>query len=239
MNKITLITLATALSCSSLVHAGGMGGQSNCCSGFVAFEGGYTVNSIGNYNFTLIGTGLELSSIKKSQHYTGRLAVGMINMMDDNFASTAELGWGYYGRTSLNPSFLGYGNLTIKRTITGFDALVGVAFIQPNYSLSFKAGALIQNMTTQTSATLSDLNFPFFNTYNSKENQTAALPEIKLGAAYNIDNNWSLTAAYLFALGSSSKTTGTFNVNTSRSTISTNSLNPTINSLLLGIQFTA
>lgn len=248
MNKFTLIPLISALSFSSLIHAGGMGDQScgntgNCSSGFISLEGGYTVNSIGNYNFTLTGVGGgAFESIKTSQHYTGRLAAGMINMMDDQVGMTGELGWGYYGRTTLNPPNLIFGNFSIQNTLTGFDALVGVAYVQPYFSLSFKAGGLIQNMATTTSsstnfATL--LGFPSTFTNTTKVNQTAVLPEIKLGAAYNFDSNWSLTAAYLVAIGSSPKTTGTFDPTLVNAALTTNNQNPTISSLLLGIQYTA
>lgn len=236
--KITIISLVSALSFGSLVHAGAMGDQSSsCCSGFVALEGGYTLTSASNYNFNLVGVG-TLNSIQSKQHYTGRLAAGAISMMDD-FGFTGELGWGYYGRVTLNPAFVGFGDFSIRHTLTGFDALLGVAFIQPYYSLSFKAGALIQNMTTRTDTNITVGGVPFFNSGQFKSNQTAALPEIKLGAAYNIDTNWALTAAYMLAIGSTSNINGSFNVNTLEAHVHANSLNPTINSFLLGIQYTA
>ena len=242
MKKITLISLISALSCSALVHAGGMGEQtcgtgSTCNAGFVSLEGGYSVSSIGNYNFTITGVPSSFSSVKKTQHYAGRLAAGMITMMDEQWGMTGELGWGYYGRTTLNPNLVLAGfDFTMKHTITGFDALIGLAFVQPSYSISLKAGAMIQNLQVQTTSNFSAFDLPLFE--DNKTNQTAALPEIKLGAAYNFDNNWSLTAAYLVAFGSSPKTTGNYD-GIDRLTFNSNNLNPTINALLLGIQYTA
>jgi hypothetical protein len=248
MNKFTLIPLISALSCSPLIHAGGMGDQScgntgNCSAGFISLEGGYTVNTIGNYNFTLLGVGGgAFESIKTSQHYTGRLAAGMLNMMDDQVGMTGELGWGYYGRTTLNPPNLIFGNLTIQNTLTGFDALVGIAYVQPYFSLSFKAGGLIQNMVTNTTSSTDFaalLGFPATFATSTKVNQTAVLPEIKLGASYNFDSNWGLTAAFISAFGSSPKTTATFDPVSGDAVLTTNNQNPTINALLLGVQYTA
>jgi len=237
MKKLTLISLISALTCSSLVHAGGMGEQSGlCCTAFVALEGGYSTASFDNYNFDLVGAPGSISSIKKNQNYAGRLGAGGLAMMDEQFGVTAELGWGYYGKVTLDPNNLDFGELTIQRTLTGFDALLGVAFVQPSYSLFFKAGALMQNMTTTTTATD---NFAIVaDTISIKTNQTAALPEIKLGGSYNFDNNWGITAAYMLAYGSSSRTHGTFNVNTGETTLYINNVNPTTNTFLLGIQYT-
>lgn len=238
MNKITLISLISALSCGSLTHAGSMGGEITN-SGFIALEGGYVVNSIKNYDFAFIGANTATTSIKSNQNYAGRIGAGMLFMMDEQVGITSELGWGYYGRTTLKPATGVLDTFTIKYTITGFDALIGIAYIQPSFSLSFKAGALIQNMQTQTNEIFND-GVLFANTLNftSKRVQTAALPEIKIGAAYNFDNNWAITGAYVFAAGSSPRLTGTFNVTTFNATLIDNTQNTTLNVGLLGIQYT-
>ncbi|WP_173236533.1 hypothetical protein [Legionella antarctica] len=238
MKKITLISLFSALSCSAFIHAGGMGEQSFSNAGFISLEGGYTMNTIDNYNFNIVGFNQAFSSIKSTQHYTGILSAGMLFMMDDLFAVTSELGWGYYGRTTLDPAFVGFGNLTIEHTLTGFDALIGIAYIQPSYSLFLKGGALIQNMQIKTSVESYDPTFPLANGFTSKINHTAALPEIKIGASYNFDTNWSLTGAYIFAMGSTPQSTGFLDETTFTSNLTSNNLNPTINALVLGIQYT-
>ncbi len=238
MNKITLISLISALSCGSLAHAGSMGGEITN-SGFLAIEGGYAVNSIKNYDFAIIGDNTAITSIKSNQNYVGRIGAGMLFMMDEQFGITSELGWGYYGKTTLKPATGIFDDITIKYTISGFDALIGIAYIQPSFSLSLKAGALIQNMQKQTNAIVNDmLLFPDVFSFNSKSVQTAALPEIKLGASYNIDSNWSITGAYVFAAGSTPRLSGTFNVNTLNATLISNTQNTTLNVGLLGIQYT-
>ena len=181
------------------------------------------------------------SSTQNNQAYTGRLAAGMISMFDEMFAATGELGWGYYGRTSLNPNsanFILPGSLSISDNLSGFDALLGIAFTQPSYNFFIKAGALIQNMRTTTTAN----NFaPLEDTADyseEKTNRTAVMPEIKIGGAYNFTNNWAITAAYMFALGSSPQTTGNYNVFTGTSSLNVNNQNPTLNTVLLGVQYT-
>jgi hypothetical protein len=240
MKKITLISLISAISYGSF--AGGMGDASSSLSTFMSLEGGYTWNKIDGYDFTVDGVETAgLSSVKDNNNYTGRLAVGIISMIDDDFGATAELGWGYYGRTTLSPepttvAPLVTGTYSSKYTLSGFDALLGVAYVQPYYSLSFKAGALIQNMQNTTTS-----SFALFNNVDSmttKNNNTAVLPEIKLGASYNINPNWAITGAYIFALGGTTDTTGNYNSGTGNFTLNTDNQNPTINSLLIGVQYT-
>lgn len=245
MKKTTLLSLLSALSFSSIIHAGGMGDSNFCCSAFMSLEGGYTWNTIDGYSFALLGTNTFITSTETQDQYSARLAAGMINMMDDQFGVTGELGWGYYGKTTLNPNLANNavlipGNsLTISHTLSGFDALLGIAYMQPSYSLSLKAGALIQNMQTHTTAVFAPaFALPFVNSYSIKENKTAVLPEVKLGAAYNFNENWAVTGAYIFALGSDTKTSGAFNINTLTGNININNQNPTINSLMLGVQYT-
>lgn len=238
MNKITLISLISALSCGSLAHAGGMGGEITN-SGFLAIEGGYAVNSIKNYEFAFVGANTAITSVKSNQNYVGRIGAGMLFMMDEQVGITSELGWGYYGKTTLKPASGINASVTTKYTISGFDALIGIAYIQPSFSLSLKAGALIENMQIQTNAVFSDPFevSPVFNV-NTKKDQTGALPAIKIGASYNFDSNWSITGAYMYAAGSSPRDTGTFNVNTFNASLYSNTQNTTLNVGLLGIQYT-
>jgi hypothetical protein len=243
IKKITLLSLISTLPCSSIVYAGGMGdgNTSSCCSAFMSLEAGYTVNKIEGYNFTIDGiTTTTLKSNKKNTHYSGRLAAGALSMMDEDIGFTGEVGWGYYGRTTLNPTLTGLTtpirNISSKYTISGFDTLVGVAFIQPCYSLSFKVGALIQNL--QSDDVISYVTPPTVYVLKSKNNKTAALPEVKLGAAYNIDSNWAITGSYLFALGGTTKTTGVFSTTSPSYSLNIDNQNPMLNSLLLGVQYT-
>ena len=240
MKKIALISLVSALSCTSFVYAGEMGGASNCCSPFVSLEGGYTLNKINGYEYTTTPVTTTIESVKKSNHYTARLAAGMINMIDEDFGVTGELGWGYYGRTTLTPpvglAITIPAALSDRYTLTGFDVLVGGAFVQPNYSLSLKVGAMIQNMQQNDSAYSSGI--VSISSISTKTNETAVLPELKLGAAYNIDSNWGITGSYLFAYGATTATTINYNTALAQYALTVDTQNPMTNTLLLGIQYT-
>ncbi len=245
MKKLTLLSLVSTLSLSSFAFAGGMGcnNSSFCGSAFIGLEGGYSWNAIDGYNFNLVGAGTSVTSVEDDDGYTGRLSAGIISAIDDQFAVSGEVGWGYYGRTNLTPSFVGPfpaipGVLTMSQTLTGFDTLLGVAYTHPNFSLFLKAGALIQNMQTKTFAGISPFGLPVLDTLNIESNSTQVLPEVKLGGAWNFNENWAVTASYLFALGDSPVVTGDFNVNTGRVGINVNTQNPSINSVLFGIQYT-
>lgn len=248
MKKSTLITLLSTLSCTSLIHAGGMGGAGSCASmPFVSFEAGYTWSKIDGFEVIVPGTTYELQ--KSQNQYTGRLAAGMISMVDDELGFTGEVGWGYYGRTTFStPEGLSLAGIPFsinnRYTLTGFDALVGVAYIQNWYTLSFKVGALIQNMQQNTTTIANGLSNPdpVYYSFVNKNNTAAVLPELKLGAAYNIDQNWAITGSYTFAWGASTGTT----IHHDNSSITApavfsvdhNTQNPMMNTLMLGVQYT-
>lgn len=247
MKKIALVSLMSSLSLSALVHAGEMGDSSCAPSAFASVEGGYTYSKIDGLEFTT-GTGIAattttISSDKQQNQYTVRLAAGLINMIDDTFGVTGELGWGYYGSTTFNLPALSLivpYNVTSKYTLSGFDALIGAAFVQPYYSLSFKVGGLIQNMQVSNTSSFADLIAPGIGVYtaNEKHNSTAVLPAIKLGGAYNIDNNWAITASWLFAYGASPGSTFTYTpAAVTNVTLDVNTQNPMTNSFMLGIQY--
>lgn len=240
MKKIVLASLMSTLSLSTALNAGGMG-DSNCSpSAFGSIEGGYTYNRIGGFEFATGTT--SLSSKKQQNQYTARFAAGAISMIDDSFALTGELGWGYYGRTTFNLPALAVAlpvDISSKYTLTGFDALIGAAWIQPYYSLSFKVGGLIQNMQINNTASFIDPALAIL-VANTKSNSTAVLPAVKLGAAYNVDTNWAITASWLLAFGASTGTTVTYIPATVPNfSLEVNTQNPMTNSFMLGIQYSA
>ncbi len=239
MKKIALVSLMTSLSLNSFVHAGAMGDASCTPSAFVALEGGYSWNKINGFEFTSSTT--TISAVKQQNQYTVRLAAGLIHMMDDDWGLTGELGWGYYGRTTFNLPVISLAfpiNATSKYTISGFDALIGGAFIQPYYSLSLKVGGLIQNMQQSNTASLNYLGGAY--TINEKHTSAAVLPALKLGGAYNIDANWGITASYLFAFGASTGTTATYTPAAATNfSLDINTQNPTINAFMIGVQYSA
>ena len=240
MKKIASICAASVLFSSSFVYAGSMGEDgSSCFAPFVSLEGGYTANKINGYSFSSNVDTITYTSVKKKDQYTGRLAVGILSMMDDQFGFTGELGWGYYGRTTLTPPtgllLTIPASVSSRYTLTGFDALLGAAYIQTYYSLFFKAGAVIQNMQENST---SYPNIASIAVANIKHNSTAVLPAIKLGIGYNIDYNWTITGSYLFAYGASRSTSISYDGTADAYTLNANNQNPMMNTLMLGIQYT-
>jgi hypothetical protein len=247
IKKSLLLSLLPALTFGS-AHAGAMGVSSSCCTGFVSLEGGYTRPAINGFDFTTINPALHITSNISRRSWAARLAVGILSMFNDCGAVTAELGWGYYGKTTVTPNIvntlpsipitLPNSSFSQSYTISGFDALVGLAYIQPYFTLSAKGGALIQNLVSTTTA--SAITNPFLTqaTIHVARNQTAVLPAIKLGAAYNFNQNWSLIASYYLAVGGSIKTVGSSNIQNNTFDLNIRNQNPTLNTGLLGIQYT-
>lgn len=243
MKKISILSLITALSCGSYVQAGTMGpiDTTPCLISFLALEGGYTWNEIDGYNFSFTGVN-RLYSHKSDKGGSGRVAGGIIRPINKQFALSSEIGFGYYGRTTLDSVNTGLaiglpGHLNVRNTLSGFDALAGVAFTTPNYSVFFKAGALVQNMAMKTITDFTPFTPTLRQSFHQKINHTAALPELKVGGAYNVATNWALTASYLHAFGSSPGTTAAFNLNNGSAHFNTNVQNPSIDTVLLGIQY--
>lgn len=237
MKKIVLASLLSSVSLSSSVYAGSMGDTSCTPSGFISLEGGYTWNKISGLE-VLFDT-LSFRPVKNQDQLSGRLAGGLINMLDDEFGITGELGWGYYGRTTFNidTTFGGFPlSFSNRYTLSGFDALIGITYIQTYYTLYAKVGGLIQNMQQNNTATYIA---PSVFDFNQKENSAAVLPTVKLGAGYNIDANWSITGSYTFAYGATTKTTLAYNSLSSSLTAKINTQNPMMNILMLGVQYTA
>jgi hypothetical protein len=244
MKKIALLSLISSLSVSSFVCAGEMGNADSAPTAFVSLEGGYTWNKINGLELTNLTS--TVTSEKKQSQTSVRLAAGVISMIDDQFGITGELGWGYYGQTTFNfpvTSVIVGSSLSLssEHSLYGFDALVGASFIQTYYSLYFKVGGLIQNMQQNNSAIYADPNLsPYNYSLSEKQNSTQVLPALKLGAAYNIDSNWSITGSYLLAYGATTGTTVTYTPYAiSKLVVSVNTQNPKMNTFMLGVQYAA
>jgi len=247
MKKITLISLFTTLSCSAIVHAGCMGGcsnsQGNNGAAFFAIEGGYAQNDIDGYNFTITPAFGTITSTDDNQNYLLRLSAGMMASLDDQVAVSGEMGWGYYGKTTLTPVFAGStagifapGSLNTSYSLNGFDALVGLIYTQPSFNLYLKVGALVENMKIESNSNFSAFN-PSENV-TSTTNVTAVLPEVKIGAAYNFSENWALTVSGVYAFGSNTGVSGSFNSTSGNSSLIIKEENPTISAAMVGLQYT-
>ncbi|MFA6302252.1 MAG: hypothetical protein WC627_03855 [Legionella sp.] len=235
MKKITLITMISALTFCPLVHAGAMGDSDSpfCLATFIGLEGGYSNNTIDGYDLTATGLGTIFTPTKTNTGYTGRLSVGVSNRIDE-WAGSGEIGWGYYGRTTLSAlDPFDFAALSNEYTLTGFDILAGVAWVPSNLSVYLKGGAMIQNMSTKFNA-----NFDLASNFLTlEENKTAVLPEIKFGGAYNFSDNWAITAAVQYVFGATVKTTGNIDFIGDTSDLTINNRNTSIGTVLVGLQY--
>ena len=253
MKMKPIVFFISALSCSTFIHAGTMGAAEAPApiSSFLSVEGGYTWNQIGNNRFTITGFPGDLHSKESNNGGTGRIGAGLMRRINDNIGLSGEIGYGYYGKTTSGAASVLSELLAtvidtradISSTITGFDALAGIAYINSeyNYNLYFKAGAMIQNVniknTLHGDVGAVQEGFPAVRV-NFSSTQTSALPELKVGGGYSLNSNWSLTASYLRVFGSSPSVNGNVNMSGHHVfDISFNSKNPTINTALLGIQY--
>ena len=71
-------------------------------------------------------------------------------MMDDLYAVTSELGWGYYGRTTLEPDFIGFGDLTIQQPWQVGASEKYVIFVDGNLNLTDGDGSSDQLLTVDS-----------------------------------------------------------------------------------------
>lgn len=240
MKKTSLLTLITSLTCSAFAYAGDMGEDpSMCCvTTFFSLEAGYTKTNIEGFNIDLIGVG-TLAPVNSKKGYTARLAAGVLDKLYDEWGISGELGWGYYGRTSNNSSLLSTDfYLANSYTVSGFDLLVGVSYMQPSFDLFLKAGALVQTLSVSTTLEVASFDGAAFSSLATQSNKTGVLPEVKIGGAYNFNDNWSLTAAYAYAFGSTLKFTGTLDTLGNLTNVAINNQNPTLSTILVGIQYT-
>lgn len=238
MKKITIISLFSALSCSSFTYAGGMGDVGvPCFTSFISLEGGLSDNTINKYNLVFEGVALPFTQTKSNKGISGRIAVGAGSKIED-LAVTGEMGWGYYGTTKVTitgPSNIG--TFTNNYALTGFDILAGIAWVPSNFILYLKAGAMIQNMGNTATATIT---LPAFSgIFALDNNRTQALPEVKIGIGYSFADNWAITVAGLAVFGTSVKASGVLDL-TAGSTdtnVKVYDKNPSIGAVLVGLQY--
>lgn len=239
MKKIPMLSLFAAVTCGAPAYAGAMGSADSvpCLSSFFLLEGGVSGNQLKGYDFTITDTDHRLKSQEKNTMYAARLGAGMIRAVTEEFAVSSEIGYGTYGRTKHTSNIPDVAKLNVQHTITGFDALAGVAYTDIDWNIFFKAGALVATRTTKTNSDLTAF-LPFEAVFKETVHHTTVLPEIKIGGGYNFDSNWGMTLAYMHAFGSNTKTTGNINGATNTWTYTNDQQNPSIDAVLLGIQVT-
>lgn len=210
MRKLpVLISLICSLMSASVCNAG-LAGEAPKIYTFFGVEGGYSWNDIDSIFVRTIDTMNGINSfVKSSKHDSGgtvRVYTGIMRLIHgDNLYFSGEVGWGYYGETklTLNPLIVENGGsggyFRVKDTFTGFDALVGLILNKPEYDVFIKAGALVQNSNLKTNIS-GNLDGDTAQLY-AKMTATQALPEVKVGGSYHVNDNLLLTAAYAHAFG--------------------------------------
>jgi hypothetical protein len=224
---------------------------------FLAGEASYTWPQIDGYNANFQSLA-NVTSTVQNQGWGGRFAAGLMHAMSDRFAYSAEMGWGYYGHVNLEPRFtVSNGAQVIPPANTigasmdgyGFDMLAGILYTQPKYDLFFKAGALFENLHVNMSVDPRTIlrnnrraeNFVPGSTLTLNRNMPQVMPEIKLGGAYHVTENWSATIAWMHAFGGSlGLSAGDLNLasNSVRiGDITANLNSPTLNSVMFGLEY--
>jgi hypothetical protein len=250
---------AFTLSCCSLatVYAGTMGEVKPLpvLIPFVAGEGMYTWPDVDGFHINILNLG-TFDSVKDENGWGGRLAAGMIHPLTESFAGSAEVGWGYYGSVDMHPKITLNSGVAVMPTSNsfkvninqyGFDILAGLLYTKPSYDLFIKVGALIQNLRFKAAVNPIAMTANVPNALATRLNGTYAmhltlvnaLPELKLGGAYHLSEDWLVTLAWMHAFGSSLSVNAPnlgvqpIAVGNIRAQIQS----PTINTILFGLEY--
>ena len=232
------IIMTGILGFSSLaLHAGAMGPVSTNMNSvpYLAAEGSYTWNGI--KGFTINGNPPSLNK----NGWGGRLSVGIDRPYTDIFSLNAEVGGGYYGSTRI--SNLASGVVSTLR-ISGYDVLAGGTYHAQLIDLfgdfGFMAQTLLSTMERDLSRRIPGSVFTGISVGHAT--QTQIIPELKVGAAYNVRPNLSLALSYMYVFGSSvGGTVYSTAVDPTNAVINSggvsNLRNPSLSTLLLGLRY--
>lgn len=232
-----LLIGVTSLVFSSWAFSGNMGDVSNnTTSFFLSGEGSYTWNKFGNIVVNGIITSPQIDG------WGGRLAAGFVKPYRENIKLTGEVGGGYYGTTKYNAVSQ---NSTSRRTLDGYDALVGAIYSLNSLKNIGILGEIGFMSLNKRFSNLFDVNGlapggAFSGSVTKKGNQTQILPELKAGLLYDLNMNFALQISYLHVFGVNPQAETIISPINSGYTFNTvnDSRHPTLNSLLFGLRYT-
>ncbi|MDF1646556.1 MAG: hypothetical protein P1U61_06225 [Legionellaceae bacterium] len=257
MTKKAFSACALLVASTTAAYAGTMGDTKPLplLIPFFAGEGMYTWPDIDGFRIGVDNVG-TFTSKQDKQGWGGRLAAGAIHPLTETWAGSAEIGWGYYGSVDMNPSIALNPNTTVtvntnafkvKMDQYGFDILAGLFYTQPQYDLFFKVGALIQNLRVKASLSpdglggngTSGISARLGGNYTASTILVNALPELKLGGGYHINQNWLATLSWMHAFGSSLNINAPSIKNSPASigSVSAQITSPTLNTILFGLEY--
>ena len=235
MKKVAIAVCASV--CSFMAQAGTMGAVAVDKHVIPYLEGdaSYTWNS-------LKGTTVNsLPATLKKNGWGGRISAGIVYPYTEQFGLNAEIGGGYYGQTRATLDSRG---IRAKTNIDGYDVLVGGTYhALEMVDVYFDFGFMNQNMQFKVTRD-NALRFPgglFTGTQVIHATQTQILPEIKVGALYNVFPYLAVTASYIHTFGTSNASNITTNATVSPANIANNGTidqrNPSLNVVLFGLRY--
>lgn len=199
---------------------------------FVSAEGNYTTNSIDSVKVR------SISLSRSTNDWGGRIAAGAIHHADACMSYTAEIGWGYYGKTQFNSSTLGINNTS---TIYGMDLLVGADYRYNQFDIYAKAGGMNENVKMERKTNLSQFVTGGSTVGNTDVTATvsAIVPEVKVGGIYNFNDQVGISLAYMYVFGSTVNMSyaPSFDGTTTTLNTKTNAPPASLSSIMLGLTY--
>lgn len=200
MAKTKIAMLVLTLS-SAVSYAGAMGPVGSEHALFASIEGAYTWSAL---DTVIINDNVLNTSYNG---WGGRVAAGAVHHTASPLSYTAEIGWGYYGDKDYSTPLVGV--LKSKDVLYGADLLLGASYRFNQFDVFAKAGAMIESeqqhqiLDTGTITPGGVVN----GLSDIQRTITTVLPELKVGGAYNFNEELAVTLAYMYAFGNNTRVT--------------------------------
>ncbi|MDZ4262657.1 MAG: hypothetical protein U1B30_10040, partial [Pseudomonadota bacterium] len=234
------IQVATGCALYLLIHSAA---ALSAVTPFVSLEGSAAWTTTKDISIVEASSNTRFSIPSNLSPWGGRLAAGLRYYYREHIDFIAEAGWNYFG--SASDVSTGVQGFKINTTLSGVDFLVGAVYKRKQIGWFGEVGALAQRAqysTNSSNVLLSDIAGNLVNyTGSIKGTLLDVLPEIKVGAVYEVTHALGISLAYMHAFGGDPKLQESLTpisgnqAATLNLTVDTN--NPTINSVLLGLHY--